>query len=101
MQSYLTVTAPFDGMITTRYVHEGSLVSPQADGSPMVRIEEFVAFAPCHSGARNCCGRCEAGHTKSTYSACFPGQKFSGLVARISQALDQKTRTMPIEFERS
>src|SRR5439155_18205891 len=31
MQSYLKVTAPFDGVITARFVHPGALVGPSAD----------------------------------------------------------------------
>ncbi len=42
MQSYLTITAPFDGVITERNVHPGSIVSvdPTRKGVPLVRIQE-------------------------------------------------------------
>src|SRR6516164_5398058 len=31
LESYLKVTAPFDGVITTRFVHPGALVGPSSD----------------------------------------------------------------------
>ena len=30
LESYLNITAPFDGQVTTRYVHPGALVGPAA-----------------------------------------------------------------------
>ena len=42
LESYLSITAPFDGQITTRYVHPGALVGPAAGAgamTPIVRVE--------------------------------------------------------------
>src|SRR5204862_1890493 len=41
MEGYLRVTAPFDGVVTERNVHPGTLVGPNsgpAAGTPMVRV---------------------------------------------------------------
>src|SRR5262245_53756502 len=38
IESYLRVTAPFDGVVTERNVHPGSLVGPS--GSPLVRLQQ-------------------------------------------------------------
>src|SRR5262249_4318021 len=44
MEQYLTVTASFDGTITERNVHPGTLVGPQAGGNapPMLRLEHVA-----------------------------------------------------------
>jgi multidrug efflux pump subunit AcrA (membrane-fusion protein) len=39
MESYLKVTAPFDGVITTRLVHPGALVGPNSD-SALLEIQQ-------------------------------------------------------------
>lgn len=40
MQSYLRITAPFDGVITDRLVHPGALVGPGAD-SPLMVLQQI------------------------------------------------------------
>jgi RND family efflux transporter MFP subunit len=40
MQSYLRITAPFDGVVTDRLVHPGALVGPGAD-SPLFTIQQI------------------------------------------------------------
>src|SRR5262249_55446412 len=42
-EAYLRIVAPFDGVITERNVHEGSMVGPSpAGGLPMLRIQEIA-----------------------------------------------------------
>ncbi|MGC7974511.1 HlyD family efflux transporter periplasmic adaptor subunit, partial [Salmonella enterica] len=42
MHVYLTIKAPFDGVITERNVHEGSIVAVESGrtGEPLVRIQD-------------------------------------------------------------
>jgi len=95
-ESYLKITAPFDGMITDRSVHEGSLVSPAA---PLVRLQQLsrlrlvVAVPELAAGSIS-----EGGSVPFTVPA-FPGAPFSGAVARCAHALDSKTRSMPVELD--
>ncbi len=100
MRRYLRVTADFDGVITERLVHEGSFVGPESKSpAPMFRLEQTdrlrlvvavpeALFASVRRGAR----------IEFTVPA-YPGEAFSGLVARPARSLDPKTRTMPVELE--
>ncbi len=41
LQSYLRITAPFDGQVTTRYVHPGALVGPAGGPGAMTPIVQI------------------------------------------------------------
>jgi membrane fusion protein (multidrug efflux system) len=100
LEQYLTVTAPFAGVITNRYVHPGALVGPgndTADGllelQQVSRLRLVVAVPEA-----NVAGIVRGGHVSFTVPA-YSGQAFSGVVARMSPALDPKTRTMSVELD--
>jgi membrane fusion protein (multidrug efflux system) len=100
MLSYLTICAPFDGVITERNVHEGSIVGIDAIRSaiPLVRIQEkdilrLVVAVPEASVSGISIGQ------KLQFSVpAFVGRVFEGIVARPAYALDNATRTMPVEL---
>jgi RND family efflux transporter MFP subunit len=99
LQDYLKVTAPFDGVITARYVHPGALVGPSGGSVAMLRLEQnsrlrLVVAVPEGDVA----GIIDGARVPFTVPA-YPGETFSGVVARISHSLDAKTRTMPVELD--
>ena len=101
LEAYLTVTAPFDGVITTRFVHPGALVGPAAGSSttPMLRLEENPTCAWLSPSRRQTpAALCNGARVPFTVPA-YPGEAFSGVVARVSHSLDPKTRTMPVELD--
>jgi RND family efflux transporter MFP subunit len=98
LESYLRITAPFDGLITDRLVHPGALVGPGADPVLVVLQQlshlRLVAAVPEEDVA----GIVPGAHVEFKVPA-FPGRVFSGAVARLAHALDPKTRTMPVELD--
>ncbi len=98
MLAYLDVKAPFDGVITERHVHPGALVGPPGNQAlvtleQLSRLRLIVAVPEADAGAVN------SGASVSFKTAAFPGQAFSGRVARVARVLDPKTRTLPVEVE--
>jgi membrane fusion protein, multidrug efflux system len=100
MLRYLKVTAEFGGVITERFAHEGSLVGPESKGTtPLFRLEQMdrlrlvVAVPEALAGAIRRGSRAQ--FTVSTY----PGERFTGVVARPAMSVDPKTRTMPVELD--
>jgi membrane fusion protein, multidrug efflux system len=98
LQSYLKITAPFDGVVTERMVHPGALVGPGND-IPLLEIQQvshlrLVVPVPEEdvSGIMN-------GASVPFQVPAWPERNYSGTIARISHALDQKTRTMAIELD--
>jgi RND family efflux transporter MFP subunit len=98
--SYLQITAPFNGYITERKLHVGSLVGPGGGGAypPICRLKQLdllriVAPVP----ERDTAGVVLGSEVQFSVSS-FPGRRFTGTVARISDTLDKETRTMPVEL---
>jgi membrane fusion protein, multidrug efflux system len=97
IEEYLRITAPFDGVITERNVHQGSLASPS--GTPMLRLQQVSRLRLVVSVPEEEVSGIKSG-TKIDFTVpAFPGETFTGIISRISQSLDSKTRTMPIELD--
>ena len=97
MKQYLRIEAPFDGVVTERMMHRGALAGPAA--GPLVRLEQIgrlrlVVAVP----ETDLSGIVSGARVPFTVPA-YPGQPFSGTVARLSRTVDPKTRTSPVELE--
>jgi membrane fusion protein (multidrug efflux system) len=102
LESYLNITAPFDGQVTTRYVHPGALVGPQAGSgasTPIVKIETTTRHRLVVPVPENDVAGVPEGTMVSFAVPSFPGRTFRAPIARISHDVDLKTRTMPVELD--
>jgi len=101
MESYLRITAPFDGVVTKRNVHPGALVGPAGGSSSqsMLRIEEVSHLRLVVAVPEMYVGGVENGAKVSFTVPAFPGRSFSGTVARMADSIDVATRTMPVELD--
>jgi membrane fusion protein, multidrug efflux system len=102
LQSYLNITAPFDGQVTTRYVHPGTLVGPAGGPgamTPIVRIETTTRHRLVVPVPENNVAGVPEGTIVSFTVPSFPGRTFHAPIARISHDVDAKTRTMPVELD--
>jgi RND family efflux transporter MFP subunit len=98
MESYLKITAPFDGVVTDRLIHPGALVGPN-NNSPLLVIQEVVRLRLIVSVPEDSVGAIARGTPVSFRVPAYPERTFSGTVARIPHALDPKTRSMPVELD--
>ncbi len=101
LEQYLTVTAPFDGVITERNVHPGALVGPQtgAGAPPMLRIEQIAKLRLTVPVPESLVGAIAEGTTATFTVRAHPGVKFTGTTKRVSRSIDAKTRSMPVELD--
>jgi len=99
LQAYLKVTAPFDGVITARFVHPGALAGPAAASNALLRLEQnsrlrlIVAVPEADVG-----GTVNGARVPFTVPA-YPAETFFGVIARIAHSVDLRTRTMPVELD--
>jgi RND family efflux transporter MFP subunit len=98
LETYLRITAPFDGIVTDRLVHPGALVGPGADPVLLVlqevsRLRLVVAVPEENSGA------IVRGARVEFRVPAYPERNYSGTIARIAHALDRTTRTMAVELD--
>jgi membrane fusion protein (multidrug efflux system) len=102
LESYLKITAPFDGQVTSRYVHPGTLVGPGSGSgtvTPLVRIETTTRHRLVVPVPENDVAGVTEGTVVSFTVPSFPGKTFHAPIARISHEVDLKTRTMPVELD--
>lgn len=101
MQSYLHIAAPFDGVITERNVHQGSIVAVDAtrNALPLVRIQERSLLRLVVAVPEAAVSEIKLG-TKIPFTVpAFLGKTFTGTIARPGFALEHDTRTMPVEMD--
>jgi RND family efflux transporter MFP subunit len=101
-ESYLTITAPFEGIVTTRNLHPGALIGPSsgAGGSqPILQIMNDKRLRLVVPIPEAQVGEMKAGQLVSFTVPAYPGQTFKAPIQRISREVDEKSRTMPVELD--
>jgi len=103
IEGYLQVRAPFDGIVTERNVHPGSLVGPATSSSgaamPMLRVEKAARLRLVVPVPEKYATGIGVGSKVEFSVPAFPSQTFEGTIARVAHAVDVKTRTMPVELD--
>ena len=97
MEGYLRLIAPFDGVITERNVHPGSLVGPSTGA--LLRIEQVARLRLTVPVPEAYVGTITRGAKVEFRVSAFPGQTFQGVIARPAHTLDMRTRSMLVELE--
>jgi RND family efflux transporter MFP subunit len=98
MYSYLTITAPFDGVITERNVHPGALVSAQ-DGKPMLVLQQQSKLRLIVDIPEQYTSRINNSDVVNYTINALPGQYFTGKIARSSGSLNDSYRSETIELD--
>ena len=97
LEAYLQVNAPFDGVITERIVHPGSLVGPST--GPLLRLEQVSRLRLTVPVPEAYVSSVTAGTKVDFRVTAFPDTTFQGTVARSAHSLDMKTRSMLVELD--
>lgn len=103
MQQYETITAPFDGVITARYVDPGHLIpqqtAPASTNAPIVAIATLSPVRIYAEMPQSVAPLIRDGDPALISVTEYPGRKFEGSVTRHPQALTSATRTMLVEVD--
>jgi len=97
-EAYLRITAPFDGVVTDRFVHPGALVGPGQDAALLV-IQQISKLRVVVAVPEEDVGGIVSGAKILFHVPAHPDRAYTGTVARIAHMLDPKTRTMPVELD--
>ncbi|CAN0253019.1 unnamed protein product, partial [Phaeothamnion confervicola] len=108
LQGYERVVAPFDGIITGRFVDEGALIkadtaanlttsSASSTSTALFGIARLEAMRVMLAVPQSSSTQIRAGEPISIAVRELPNQKFPGKIARVSGALDPQTRTRQVE----
>jgi RND family efflux transporter MFP subunit len=100
IKDYLTIKAPFDGVVTERNVHEGSLVSSSSSTSkPMLRIQQTSSLRLLMPVPESAISGMSVGMPMTFTVPAFTGKIFTATLKRLGHALDTKTRSMIVEAD--
>ena len=97
MESYLRVTAPFDGMITDRFVNPGMLIN--GGHTPMLKLQQVAHLRLIVPVPETYTGSVMKGMSAVFHVPARPGRSYTAKVARIPNALDQQSRAMMVELD--
>ena len=98
LEAYLKITAPFAGVVTERIVHPGALVG-SGSNEPLLVLQQNSHLRVTVAVPEENVGAIPKGAKVAFQVPAYPDRSFSGTIARRSQALDQKTRTMAVELD--
>jgi RND family efflux transporter MFP subunit len=104
MLSYARITAPFDGIITKRYVDPGAYIPvPNAADTPeaaaIVNLTDFKTLRMQVAVPETEVPHIRLGQPIRWTTDSYPGQNFDGTVTRAYWALDRATKTMLTEVQ--
>jgi RND family efflux transporter MFP subunit len=101
-EAYLDIAAPFAGVVTTRNLHPGALIGPASGGGGALPILQIVndrrlrLVVPLPEAQ---VGSMKVGQQVAFSVPAYPGQNFKAPIERIAHAMDEKSRTMPVELD--
>jgi RND family efflux transporter MFP subunit len=101
-QGYKDITAPFDGIVTARYVDPGALI-PQAtttaSGTPIISLATVSPLRVYAEVPQSLALWVQNGDLASITIYELMGKEFKGPVIRHPEALDSASRTMLVEVD--
>ncbi len=102
LESYLVVTAPFDGVITERSISVGALVGPPSGasrGAAMLKLETLAKLRLTVAVPEDQTSAVRLTDVVDFTVPAWPQRSFKGVVVRLAHSVDTKTRTMPVELD--
>ena len=97
LAQYLTLKAPFDGIITERNVHPGALVGP-GTGAPLLKLHQVSRLRLVVAVPEALVGATVKGARVAFTVPAYPGETFYGVLNLLAHDLDEKTRSMAAEL---
>ena len=98
LQEYEVIRAPFDGVVTARYVDPGALLTTTSTGTPVVdvaspgRVRIFVYVG------QDVAPFVKLGDRGKVTLDAVPGLEIAARVSRVADALDPRSRSMLVEL---
>jgi len=99
LEQYLTLKAPFDGIITERNIHPGALVGPGTGSTPLLRLHQVSRLRLIVAVPEALVGAMVKGARVPFTVPAYPGETFYGVLNLIAHDLDEKTRSMAAELD--
>ena len=101
---YAKITAPFAGIVTARFVDPGAFIPAATSGSAaqtatILTIADFNTVRAQVALPEAEAALAQVGQPVKLSVEGLPGKTFTGKISRMSYALDDMTKTMPVEAD--
>jgi len=100
LHKYLTITAPFEGVVTKRYANVGAMIQAgtSSQAMPVVQLSQNNLLRLILPVPESSVGRVRVGETVDVRVPSL-GRTFPGHVARLAEKVQPSTRTMDTEVD--
>ncbi|HKB89879.1 MAG TPA: efflux RND transporter periplasmic adaptor subunit [Opitutaceae bacterium] len=99
LKQYLTIMAPFDGVISSRNIDIGSLINGGGSGRELFRMTQTNILRVYTNVPQAYLRSIKVGQPVDILLAEFPKQAFPAKITRIAGALDSASRTLLTEIQ--
>ena len=99
LQEYQVLRAPFDGVVTARYMDPGALIPATSSGMPLVEVVDPDQLRITVYAGQDVAAFLHAGDAADIVQDEHPERVIHTKVTRLADAYDPRTRTMLAEIE--
>ncbi len=100
LTDYLSITAPFDGVVTERALAPGAFVGPNdKNGIPILKLKNESRLRLHVAVPEKHLGELEVGKRVQFKVKSFPARVFEGIITRLAKNVDTQTRSEIAEIE--
>lgn len=99
MQSFKTLTAPFDGVVTARSVELGMLINSGGTGQPLFEVSDLHRVRIYVQVPQSFSAGLALGVKATFEMPQYPGVQFDATLSHISKAINSSSHSMQVELQ--
>jgi RND family efflux transporter MFP subunit len=99
MESFKSIAAPFDGVVTARNTDIGALINAGTAGQALFEVSDLHKVRLYVQVPQAFSGQLHAGLKASFEMPQYPGQQFDAVLVTTSHAMDANSRSMLVELQ--
>jgi RND family efflux transporter MFP subunit len=99
MQSFKTLAAPFDGVVTARNVELGMLISSGGSGPPLFEVSDLHRVRIYVQVPQSFSAGLQPGMAATFEMPQYPGVQFDATLSHISKSIDSTSHSMQVELQ--
>src|ERR1700726_582752 len=99
MQSFKTLAAPFDGVVTARNVELGMLINSGGSGQPLFEVSDLHRVRIYVQVPQSFSAGLTPGMKATFEMPQYPGVQFDATLSHISRAIDPTSHSMQVELQ--
>lgn len=99
MQSFKTLAAPFDGVVTARNVELGMLINSGGSGQPLFEVSDLHRVRIYVQVPQSFTAGLTAGMKATFEMPQYPGAQFEATLSHVSKSINQNSHSMQVELQ--